>query len=145
MVLMKKIFLICALLFLHSCSCSREETKNEAVTFDSTWEKYHLLCNMNIANKARCDQLQEQLDQFGPEHVSEDMLQKLVGQCSKTERSACVVLTWYFIKTGKNEGAIKFGKEHCPASPISCFYVGEAYTNMNMLSEALPCLQASSK
>jgi len=138
---MRHFLLLITLLFLQSCSCSKQESKESGViTFDSTWEKYHLLCNMNIANKARCDELQHQLDQFGPEHVSEEMLQTLVKQCDDKARSACVVLSWYFIRTGKNEGAIKFGKDHCPASTIACFYVGEAYTNMNMLSDALPYL-----
>lgn len=143
---MKKIFLICLLLFLQSCSCSKEEEKDDGtITFDAVWEKYHLLCNMNIANKERCNELQEQLDQFGPEHVSEKMLQTLVQQCNGDERSACVILTWYFIRTNKYENAIKFGKSHCPRSPVACFYVGEAYSNMNMLAEALPFLEQSCK
>lgn len=142
---MKKVLILVLLLFLQSCSCSKEDDENKVITFDSTWEKYDLLCNMNIASKARCHQLQEQLDQFGPEHVSESMLQKLVTQCSSTQRSACVVLTWYFVRVGKYEGAIKFGREHCPASPTACFYVGEAFTNMNQLSEALPFLEEACK
>jgi tetratricopeptide (TPR) repeat protein len=135
------LILISLLLVLNSCSCSKEKEDENLITFDSTWEKYHLLCNFNIANRARCNQLQAQLDQFGPEHVTEKTLQKLVQTCSNNQPSACVVLSWYFFRVKKYESSIKFGKKHCPKSSTACFYVGESYSLLGQLAESLPFLE----
>lgn len=141
---MKRFFLLSLLLFLNSCSCSKEE-KPEELTFDKAWEQYHLLCNFNIANEKRCAELADRLNDFDPVHVSEETLQKLVKECTDKQPSACVVLSWYFVATKKYEGAVKFGKDFCPQNPVACYYVGEAYSNLNQLSEALPYLEDACK
>lgn len=142
---MRLVLVFSLLLFLQSCSCSKQDTAEsggDMNTFDGVWEKYHLLCNYNIANATRCNELQERLDAFGPDHMSEKTLQTLVGHCTNEKaRSACVILSWYFYRKGKWTNVIKFGKDHCPDSPAACFYVGDSYTNMNNLSEALPYLE----
>ena len=139
------IVLISLLLVLNSCSCSKEEDSEKLITFDTTWEKYHLLCNFNIANPSRCNELQAMLDQFGPEHVTEKSLQKLVQTCTENQPSACVVLSWYFFRVKKYDSAIKFGKAHCPKSSTACFYVGESYSLLGQLAESLPFLENACK
>lgn len=137
---MKNLLFIITLLALSSCSCSKEE-KIEELTFDRAWQQYHLLCNFDIADAKRCSELSDRLNDFGPADVKEETLQSLVQTCTNKEPSACVVLSWYFVQTKKYEGAIKFGKDYCSSSPTACYYVGEAYTNLNQLSEALPYLE----
>jgi TPR repeat protein len=129
------------MLFLSSCSCSKEEENENLITFDTTWEKYHLLCNFDIANKKRCNELQAMLDQFGPEHVTEKSLQTLVKHCANNQPSACVVLAWYFFRVKKFASSIKYGEAHCPKSSTACFYVGESHSLLGQLSEALPFLE----
>ena len=73
--------------------------------------------------------------------MTEKTLQKLIQQCSSEEKSACVILSWYFFRVKKYENTITFGNAYCEKSATACFYVGESFSMLGQLGDSLPFLQ----
>lgn len=123
--------------FLSSCSCSKEGTSAAPLTFEAMWEKYDRLCYEENSKQEVCSELAVLLDEFTPAKVTEETLQLLVKECNGENENACVVLAWYFLRTKKYKSAISFASSVCPNKAYACFYVGEAFTSLNMLGEGL--------